>query len=141
MEVFEALPEDVRRELEVEYQRRSTSPIPGPSSNILLDTPIKVEHKQEIRSTTKGKEKATNYKCITQQLAPRNRPVLLSPAKSTLFAKPENPSSVNVTDVELRKLGIEPTVFAVLPVDVQREQLVMARLAHNAGVYQGSLAA
>ncbi|OBZ75554.1 DNA repair protein rev1 [Grifola frondosa] len=121
MSVFAALPDDVRKELETEYQRRSVTPAPGPN-------PARSRSPSLAAAERKGKflVKGTNVKRITQQLAPRNRPIL-SPAKNRLFAKREGPSAVKVTDAELRKYKMDPEVFRMLPVDMQREQLAMAR--------------
>ncbi|KAI0696583.1 DNA repair protein [Cerioporus squamosus] len=119
MSVFEALPEDVRKELEAEYsKRRSVTPQAGPAPKEPSPVP---EAGPSKRLLVKG----VNVKRITQQLAPRNRP-LLSPSKN-LFAKRVYASSVNVTERELRKYGIDPEVFAVLPPEMQREQLAAHR--------------
>ncbi|KAF9234509.1 hypothetical protein BU15DRAFT_89977 [Melanogaster broomeanus] len=120
-DVFEALPEDVRKELEDAY-RRSRSPMPvEPASTI-----VEPRQKMMVKGTT-------NVKRITQQLAPKSR-ATLSP-KKTLFARRERSSSVRVSDVELRELGIDAEVFAALPVDMQREQLIMARHQKSGGVF------
>ncbi|KAG1856657.1 hypothetical protein DFJ58DRAFT_716051 [Suillus subalutaceus] len=120
-DVFDALPDDVRKELEVEYQRRSRSPIPAeqPSRDI------------RPKITVKG----VNVKRITQQLAPKNR-TSVSPRKNTLFTKREVPSYMRVSDAELCKLDIDPDVFAALPVDLQREQVIMARHAKSVNLFQ-----
>ncbi|KAI0062098.1 DNA repair protein [Artomyces pyxidatus] len=124
MSVFDALPEDVRKELEAEYKRRSASPAvqiapPRPPPPVLPIPRIRV----------KGVKKV-NFERITRQLAPRSKP-LISPTKSRLFGGPgrttAGPSKVHVREEELRKLDIDPTVFAELPVRVQREQLALAR--------------
>jgi len=120
-EVFGALPEDIRRELEEEYKRRSKSPMPKEPS---LPPP-----KQPPKILVKG----TNLKRITQQLAPRNRSSI-SPRKSILFAKRVRPLSIRVTEDELRQLDIDAEVFAMLPVNLQREQLTTARYLKNGGV-------
>lgn len=120
-DVFDALPEDVRKELELEYQRRSRSPMPeAPPS-----------HDVRPKIMVKG----VNVKRITQQLAPKNR-TILSPRKNILFAKRDGPSHIRVTGAELHKLGIDPDVFAVLPVHLQREQLIMARHAKSGKLLQ-----
>ncbi|KAF8126591.1 hypothetical protein EV363DRAFT_1348030 [Boletus edulis] len=124
MEVLEALPDDIRKELEDEYQRRSHSPmvveaVPAP-----------------ITSPSKVVPKGLNVKRITQQLAPRSGSSL-SPKKSVLFAKRDTPASasaVRTSDAELRELDIDPDVFAVLPLEMQREQLIMARHTKKGGV-------
>ncbi|THH06773.1 hypothetical protein EW146_g9508 [Bondarzewia mesenterica] len=110
MSVFDALPPDVRQELEAEYERRSKSASPGPPSP---PPPIRVKA-------------ASNLTRITRQLAPRSKP-LLSPTKRALFGFSTGPSTLRVPDKELRKLKIDPDVFAALPVDVQKEQLAQAR--------------
>lgn len=125
MEVLEALPEDIRKELEDEYRRRSHSPMVTEASPApITSPPSKV-------AATKG----PNVKRITQQLAPKSGSSI-SPKKSMLFAKRDTPASastVRVSNTELRKLDIDPDVFAVLPVDMQREQLVMARHTKKGG--------
>lgn len=129
--VFNALPEDVRKELELEYKRRSASParrvepVAGPSK-----MPLRPQVRFKI--AVKGSS-GPNVKRITQQLAPRNR-ASLSPKKSTLFTKRTASarfSSVQVTEEELHKLHIDPMVFVMLPLDLQREQLTAARIAKS----------
>lgn len=120
MEVFGALPEDIRKELEEEYSQRLSSPVSKPAAH-------RAEHQPKM--VVKG----CNVKRITQQLAPRSR-ASISPKKSTLFSKREIPSSIPVSEDELRELGIDPEVFAVLPIDMQREQLIVARHLKNGGI-------
>ena len=135
MSVFEALPDDVREELKTEYDRRSRS------RSITPRLPPKAHEKSPLPQFPKPKFKPptkpsmTNVKRITQQLAPRSRSSI-SPSKSTLFAKTNTtcspsaraePSKVNASETELKKLEIDPEVFAMLPVDVQEEQLAIAR--------------
>ncbi|KAH9842469.1 DNA repair protein [Rhodofomes roseus] len=126
MSVFDALPDDVRKELETEYNRRSTTPAAeaGPSRS----RSASIAEEQKLKITVKG----TNVKHITRQLAPRNR-TGMSPTKSTLFAKRDGPSGINVSERDLRKLDIDPEVFVMLPADVQREQLAAARIAKAPG--------
>ncbi|KAG6333520.1 hypothetical protein ID866_5566 [Astraeus odoratus] len=119
VEIFNALPEDIRRELEEEYKQRSKSPMPKDPLPALPESRMLV--------------KATNVKHITQQLAPKTRGSI-SLKKNTLFSNRVGPSSVRVTDEELRNLDIDPEVFAMLPIDVQREQLTTARHLKNGGV-------
>ncbi|KIK81331.1 hypothetical protein PAXRUDRAFT_156343 [Paxillus rubicundulus Ve08.2h10] len=121
-EVFAALPEDVRKELEEEY-RRSYSPMPV--------EPVTATVEPRRKLLVKG----TNVKRITQQLAPKSR-ATVSPKKGVLFAKRDRPSSsVRISEAELRELDIDPEVFAALPVDMQREQLSVARHKKNGGVF------
>ncbi|KAG1819758.1 uncharacterized protein BJ212DRAFT_1446112 [Suillus subaureus] len=120
-DVFDVLPDDVRKEIEVEYQRRSRSPMPVEQPSRDIQPKIMV--------------KGVNVKRITQQLAPKNR-TSVSPRKNTLFAKREVPSYMRVSDAELRKLDIDPDVFAALPVDLQREQVIMARHARSGNLLE-----
>ncbi|KAI0648432.1 hypothetical protein C8Q79DRAFT_906130 [Trametes meyenii] len=128
MSVFEALPEDVRKELEAEYKRRSATPGPAPKDP---SPGPPLEFAKTVGLTVKG----TNFKRITRQLAPRNRP-LLSPTNK-LFAKRVYTSSIRVTRSELRRYGIDPGVFAALPPEMQREQLAAHR-APGVTVYTGT---
>src|SRR6267154_3808275 len=68
-DVFDALPGDVRKELELEYERRSRSPMPA----------VQPSHDVRPKITVKG----VNVKRITQQLAPKNR-TSVSPRKNAL---------------------------------------------------------
>lgn len=126
MSVFDALPDDVRMELEAEYNRRPTTPVveAGPSRSRSASAAEEPRAKISV--------KGTNVKHITRQLAPRSRSGM-SPTKSTLFAKRDELKGLNVSERELRKLEIDPEVFAMLPVDVQREQLSAARQAKAPG--------
>ena len=124
MDVFNSLPEDLRDELESEFKRRAHS-LPQPE---VVPTFVS---KPKPKITIKG----TNHKRIAQQLAPKNRPAMTSPMKNRLLAKQAaGPSAVHVSHAELRKLNIDGAVFANLPVDIQREQLALAREAKAAGV-------
>ena len=122
-DVLNALPMDVRQELEAEYKRRSVSPIPP-------QLPIKPRSRLTVKGTTTGNLKR----------APRNRPVIFSPEKNRQFTKQEDASTVQVSEAQLRRLDIDPEVFVLLPEDVQREQLAMARQAKAQGVPPSKLA-
>lgn len=132
MSVFDALPEDLRQELEIEYKRRSVSPfvteapIPRLGERGSMPSPIFPGN-----VSTKG----PNYKRLSKQLAPRSR-ATISPQKSALFKflkQQPAKASVKISEKDLRQLGLDPEVFAILPVKVQREQLVMARLIKEKG--------
>lgn len=136
MTVFDALPNDLREELQTEYERRSRSRsiTPGmPANPRSRSTSIFQAPRPKFKLPPKDSMK--NVKRITQQLAPRSRSSI-SPSKTKLFSKPSpaagpsagaGPSKVAVSESELKKLKIDPEVFAMLPVDVQQEQLSMAR--------------
>lgn len=166
MSVFEALPKEVREELELEYKRRSGSPALVGGSGIrdrsrassaalrnrqpfqpLRKTPqITRQPSHPLRNqilkpkpgvfpqkSTFGNE--PNYKRITQQLAPRSGANIYA-NKSLLRAlgldKPKK-LPVRVTPAALQDLDIDPEVFAMLPVKIQREQLLRARLIKKNG--------
>ena len=153
MTVLEALPRDLREELENEYRRRSTSPFVsrGPVANNISHQvtaaaaapvqPLNINNKNNRQSVgpsvfPQKPKSETNYKRITRQLAPRSR-ATVSPAKSALYAwalpKKNKTMSVSISEAKLRDLGLDPEVFAVLPIKVQHEQLVMARLIKAKG--------
>ena len=130
LSVFDALPEDIRKELENEYKRlRSTTPDPGVA---VASTSRRVRFASEGAASksnvfpAKISVKGTNVKRITQQLAPRSR-ASISPKKTALFRKRDILFKVNVSEAELKKLGLDPEVFAMLPRDIQREQVAAAR--------------
>lgn len=124
MSVFEALPDDVRKELEREYKRRSVTPVvpPAPRSR---SPSVKPPFKPKFKISVKG-TKSPNLKRITRQLAPRSRSSIPA-AKTKLFGMPTSSPAVKVTIEELRRLDIDPTVFYMLPVSLQSEQLAMMR--------------
>lgn len=125
-DVLCALPADIREELDGEYKRRSASPaIPPPDA--LDSRPSRARTPVPLFPSKPG-GKLTNFARITQQLAPRSRPSV-SPKKS-IFA-PGRGGPGKVSAAELEKLEIDPVVFTLLPPDVQREQLLRARLAKS----------
>ena len=136
MSVFNELPVDVRRELEIEYQRLSVSPnkvgpapaCPPPALNPAL-APPGIFPQRPQRFTVRG----TNFKRIARQLAPRNRPSV-SPHKSWLFNKPKRRAGeAKVSEATLQEYGFDPEVFSMLPPNVQHEQLAMARIIKARG--------
>jgi DNA repair protein REV1 len=141
--VLEALPEDLRAELESEYKRRSVTPAyngsyPVPSekgkgrarSESIFREALP-HHKIVVKGTSN-----MDVKHITRQLAPKNR-TGISSTKSALFndrqpiisSKVSNSVKLKVSEVDLRKLDIDPEVFAALPPDLQREQIALAKHA------------
>ena len=133
MSVFEALPEDLRKELEDEYKRRSATPAPAPA--LREPTPMPEPPPPESERSLRSILKRRHLSRITRQLAPRNRPVLTPPANK-FFGKRVYASSIAVTERELRRYGIDPSVFAALPPELQREQLA-ARRAPGVTVHVG----
>lgn len=140
MSVFNALPADVRQELENEYHRRSVSPnragpapaypppaLP-PARNPTRASPgIFPQQPQRFAVRT------TDFKRVARQLAPRNRPSV-SLHKSWLFNKPKRRAGeAKVSEATLREYGFDPEVFSMLPPNVQHEQLAMVRIIKAKG--------
>ncbi|KAI0070563.1 DNA repair protein [Panus rudis PR-1116 ss-1] len=131
--VFDALPEDIRNELEAEYKRRSITPDPTATKNVAPPAPP-VKSAFAVLANAKPKKvlfkdpKKPNVKRITKQLAPRGRSAVSS-KKSALFSQQGRAPAKLVSEEELRQLDIDPTVYAMLPPDLQREQLAGARFA------------
>ncbi|KAG6845851.1 hypothetical protein H0H87_002542 [Tephrocybe sp. NHM501043] len=123
-EVFNALPEDVRRELENEYQRCSRS-VSAP--------PAQPPPQKDI--FPKIVAKGTNYARIARQQRPRNFRPAVSPAKNPIIFKKKKgrAGAVKMSDEDLRALDIDPSVFRDLPPNVQHEQLTMLRLIKKHG--------
>jgi len=142
MTVFDALPREVREELENEYKRRSASPFPGADANLVGKKPASrapsVVPPSNLKRSTTPKvfpQRTSNVKRITQQLAPRSR-ASISPNKSSLYAwalKPKSKKGINVSENALREFNLDPGVFYELPIEVQSEQLAMARILRDKG--------
>ncbi|KAL1718502.1 hypothetical protein EV715DRAFT_201040 [Schizophyllum commune] len=126
-DVLQALPTQIRDELTGEYKRRSASPAvlapePPQLGRPRARTPVSL-------FPNRPNGKVTNFARITHQLAPRTTRPSVSPRKS-IFA-PGRGGPGKVSAAELEKLEIDPTIFALLPPKVQREQLLRARLAKS----------
>jgi len=139
--VFDALPRELREELENEYKRRPTSPFTG---GIIKSTKLASRAPSELRrSVTPGvfpqkpvrQGNPPNVKRIAQQLAPRSR-ASISPSKSALYTwatRPKQKQGIKVSEKVLRELNLDPEVFFELPIQVQSEQLAMARILRDKG--------
>jgi DNA repair protein REV1 len=111
-DVYDALPEDVKRELDAEFKRRSA-----------------LESSVAIPSSPDSSKKDLAVNRITRQLAPRTTRSSLSPNKSKLYQPiASNAPALRVSEYELHSLDLDPDVFFLLPEEVQREQLVRARM-------------
>lgn len=123
--VFDSLPADIRKDLEDEYKRRSVSveprahPFPPPIPRGRSVQPPLFPQRPGARTT--------NFKRIAQQLAPRSKAALTVKKNSRI------PSLLHPSDDDLRRLDIDPEVYAALPKNVQREQLTRARLLKEWG--------
>ena len=155
MSVFEALPEDLRRELEAEYSRRSAPPpveVQATVTSTTTDTTNAVAGPSRQPAPAKrvawGDMVPKNSKRIAQQLAPKRGGVVVPrkdpwEALNKWLEKPKKfkgtrvgPSHIvyDASPNELRSLGIDPEVFNLLPPEIRREQLSGAKIAINTGV-------
>jgi DNA repair protein REV1 len=121
--VFEALPEDVRKELSNEYDRRSRSRSRSitPMPRIQHATIAGPSHK---RIHVRGMPAVQR---IVRQLATK-RTAPSSPTKSKFLTKGTGFSTLDVSEHELRRLDIDIDTFMALPRPIQREQLARARM-------------
>ena len=134
MSVYEALPEDIRQELEAEYQRRrSAPPRPEPEPAVVVpELPRRAasahpprggnrNYNSRVRGGTTSSTSRGRGGGGRQPLSRRDRstapPPIIPPAAAAVRVKPG----------ELAELGIDEEVFAALPVRIQREQLAAAR--------------
>lgn len=155
MSVFEALPEDVRRELEVEYSRRSAPPqvdAQTATTSILVRTANAVagpsRHPAPAARIAWRNAVPKDSKRIVQQLAPKRGGASVPrqdhwEALTKWFEKPKRfkgtragPSHAvyDASPNELRSLGIDPDVFILLPPEIRREQLSGAKIAIDTGI-------
>lgn len=153
MSVFEALPEDVRRELEAEYSRRSAPPTEAQAVVISTTSEITSAVAGPSRLPTPAKRVAwgdmvpKNSKRIAQQLAPKRGGAAPRrdnwEALSKWLEKPKKFKGTRVgpshavydaSSHELLSLGIDPEVFNLLPPEIRREQLSGAKIAMETGV-------
>jgi DNA repair protein REV1 len=155
MSVFEALPEDVRRELEAEYSRRSAPPqaaVQAAAMPTTVETADAVAGPSRLPAPAKrvawGDMVPKNSKRIAQQLAPKRGGAAVPrkdpwEALNKWLEKPKKfkgtrvgPSHVvyDASPNELRSLGIDPEVFNLLPPEIRREQLSGAKIAIETGV-------
>ena len=130
--VFESLPEDIRQELEAEYERRSAPPLKPeheaepPRRAASVNPPRTANDKPHDRGTSASASRGGG--------GPSLRGRRGAPSKSNSRGRsslpplpPPVPAGVRVKPGELVELGIDADVFAALPADIQREQLAAAR--------------
>ena len=139
--VFESLPEDIRQELEAEYERRSAPPLKPehetepPRRAASVNPPRTANDKPRDRGTSaganRGGDRSLRGRGAPSKSKSRGRsslpplPPPLPPPPPPII--PAVPAGVRVKPGELVELGIDADVFAALPADIQREQLAAAR--------------
>ncbi|KAJ7491098.1 hypothetical protein FB451DRAFT_1349439 [Mycena latifolia] len=123
--VLDALPLDMRQELEQAWRRRSESPFPGKAP------PVAPRSRSASAFPERKSAPPTRMQQSGLRLGPRSGAYVID-KKSLHPNRPAN-SFLRPTEANLRDLGLDPEVFAVLPPAVQREQLTAARLIKTLG--------
>ncbi|KAJ7590708.1 hypothetical protein C8J56DRAFT_540169 [Mycena floridula] len=141
MSVFNALPVEMREELQSEYKRRSETPQPPPQPPPKPVFKFPPPPPRNIFPSRRGGSTSR----ATRQFAPGGRgrggP---SPRKNFLFDLIENKktdvlvrrhgvTSTRITEDDIRELGMDPEVFAMLPKNIRNEQLCRVRLIQKFG--------
>jgi DNA repair protein REV1 len=142
MSVFQALPDDVRRELEAEYERRGSAPPPPhvkpevgtdePPHRSASEAPSRAANDQPRVRGTSARASASRGGSRSRRGRANWRGAPPSRGRSSLpplppGAVPASTAGVRVKPAELAELGIDPDVFSALPLSIQREQLAAAR--------------
>ena len=128
MTVFEALPDDIREELEAEYQRRRSAP-PKPEPVAVAELPRRASSVHLTRGGISN-SRVRGTASRGRRDGGRQPPGINSRSRGRFTPQPIQPAPAAVVRVkpgELAELGIDEAVFAVLPVPIQREQLAAAR--------------
>src|SRR6267154_882320 len=128
MTVFEALPDDIRQELEAEYQRRRSAP-PKPEPVAVAELPRRASSVHLTRGGISN-SRVRGTASRGRRDGGRQPPGINSRSRGRFTPQPIQPAPAAVVRVkpgELAELGIDEAVFAVLPVPIQREQLAAAR--------------
>ncbi|KAJ4482400.1 hypothetical protein J3R30DRAFT_2167635 [Lentinula aciculospora] len=140
--VFDALPREIKQELENEYKRRSVSPFVSVSAR---DEPVgQVIPPRELGTAKRDKPQMVplfprklsggpDMRRITAQLDTRRSSLSTRKSKYNRYSKLPGLASWKVPASELLKLDIDPNVFASLPKNVQREQITAARMLKSLG--------
>lgn len=129
MTVFEALPDDIRQELEVEYHRRRSVP-PKPEPVAVAELPRRATSVLPTRGGISNSRVRGPASRGRGMFGGRQPPGNNSRSRGRFAPLPIAPAPVAVVRVkpgELAELGIDEGVFAALPVPIQREQLAAAR--------------
>ncbi|KAJ7274282.1 hypothetical protein B0H12DRAFT_1066406 [Mycena haematopus] len=146
-DVLDALPLDMRQELENAWRRRSESPYPGKGPAAV---PVQQASRSSSRAPSRPPSRAPSV--VPQGVFPQRRsanPTRMQQGALRLAPRsggsgyvidkasihPNRPPNafLRPTDADLRDLNIDLEVFAGLPRAVQREQLTVARLIKTRG--------
>ncbi|KAJ7700870.1 hypothetical protein B0H17DRAFT_1046884 [Mycena rosella] len=124
--VLDALPLDVRQELEQAWQRRSESPFPGKAP------PVQRGSGPPRSRSTAPQSVFPGGKAAGLKLGPRSGGYILD--KNSVHPNRPANSFLRPTDSYIRdELGLDPVMLALLPRHIQREQLTAARLIKTLG--------
>ena len=149
MSVFEALPEDIRKELQAEYERRSSAPPPPKNEPPSADRTPRANSAAPFRDTGNDRLRGRGAGAVSSgsrgrrgifgrgqtrgasswmaRARGRGRGRGLGRGGPLAFTSAPAPIMVRVKPGELAELGIDAEVFSALPVRIQREQLAAAR--------------
>ncbi|KAJ3904659.1 hypothetical protein F5879DRAFT_801264 [Lentinula edodes] len=144
LSIFDALPQEIKQELESEYKRRSISPFvyappdpaPDQPAGKIVPFALGAARREKPPTIPLFPRKASggpDFRRITAQLDPRRSSLSPRKPKYNRYTKLPGLASWNVPASELLKLDIDPDVFAVLPKNVQREQITAARMLKSLG--------
>ena len=129
MSVFEALPEDIRKELEAEYRRSAPAPNtpldPIPRANSAMSARGKLRDRGAGAVSSRGARDQARRAASVLRPRGRGRGRGDGGGQGLLAFPPA--LVVQVKPGELVELGIDAEVFSALPVRIQREQLAVAR--------------
>ncbi|KAF8579478.1 DNA repair protein [Ramaria rubella] len=129
LSVLEALPADIRAELEREYANAdSGQPVAGPSRQ--PDAQPEAVVKDKPPQAPLGNYPLADIARITRQLAPKSSSISPSKRLHPLFVKRTAPSGIKVGLSELKLFNIDQEVWDELPIELQREQLAALRAAN-----------
>ncbi|KAF7336714.1 DNA repair protein [Mycena venus] len=143
-DVLDALPPEMRQELEDAWRRRSESPFPGkaPAAPLIPHVPRppsrppsrapSIAPQSAVVLPQRRSAQPTRMHQGALRLAPRSGGGYVIDKTSIHPNRPPN-AFLRPTDADLRNLNIDPEVFALLPQAVQREQLTVARLIKTRG--------
>ncbi|KAJ7118926.1 hypothetical protein C8R44DRAFT_841304 [Mycena epipterygia] len=134
--VLDALPLDIRQELEQAWRRRSESPFPGRAPPPPEQRESGPPRARSAAPPAMFPQRKSAPPTRVQQTGARHGAYVID--KNSLHPnRPANPF-LRPTDADRAALNIDPEVWAALPRHLQREQLTAARLLMAGGIPQVS---